>query len=161
MRCLSHVDRNGRARMVNVSVKRTTHREATVQAVLHLSPQAFEALNAQTLTKGDALTVATIAGIQAAKRTAELIPLCHPLPLDHVDVTLACDASRHAILVRATTATDAKTGIEMEAFVAATVASLTLYDMVKAMDPAATITDVQLVHKRGGQHRFDRCAQPS
>ena len=153
---LSHLDRNGRARMVDVSGKAPTRRHARVQCVMHVSPDAFEAIRRQTLKKGDPITVATLAGLQAAKRTAELIPLCHPLPIEHVDLRVTLEASTHTIRVEAQVITTAKTGIEMEAFVATAMAALTLYDMVKAVDPAATITDLQLVSKTGGKQGFKR-----
>ena len=153
---LSHLDANGRAAMVDVSAKPLTRRSAVVGAVLHLSPEAFEAIQTQRLVKGDPLTVAKIAGIQAAKQTAGLIPLCHPLPIEHLDVTFTPEASTQTVRLSAQATTTAKTGIEMEAFVAAAVAALTLYDMVKAIDPAATITDLQLLRKTGGTQGFER-----
>ena len=156
MKRLSHFDRNGRARMVDVSVKRPTRRHAQVQAVVRLSPEAFEAIQTKRLAKGDPFTVAKIAAIQAAKRTAELIPLCHPLPIEHLELNFMPDAGAHAIHLEAKATTTAKTGIELEAFVAAAIASLALYDMVKAVDPAATITDLQLIGKTGGKHVFAR-----
>ena len=170
MKRLSHLDRNGRATMVDVSAKARTHRQAQVQAIIRLSPEAFEAIQRQRLSKGDPFTVAKIAGIQAAKRTAELIPLCHPLPLDHLEVTYESDAATHSIRLVASAATTAKTGVELEAFVAAAIGALALYDMVKAIDPVATITNLQLLCKTGGKEPFTRvakqshgvpCAQPS
>ena len=156
--------------MVDVGAKGATRRQAQVQCVIHLAPEAFEAIQEQTLKKGDPFTVAQIAGIQAAKRTAELIPLCHPLPLDHLEMTYEPNAATHSIRLVASTATTAKTGVELEAFVAAAIGALALYDMVKAIDPAATITDLQLLGKAGGKEPFTRvakqphglpCAQPS
>ncbi len=156
--------------MVNVIAKSPTHRQARVQAVITLSRDAFEAIQQQSLKKGDPFTVAKIAGLQAAKRTAELIPLCHPLPIDHLEVTYESDAATHSIRLVASAATTAKTGVELEAFVAAAISSLALYDMVKAIDPAATITDLQLLCKTGGKKSFTRvatqpdgvpCVQPS
>ena len=158
MKRLSHLDRNGRATMIDVSAKAPTHRQARVQAVITLSPDAFAAIQRQSLKKGDPFTVAKIAGIQAAKRTAELIPLCHSLPLDHVEVTYESHAAAHAIRLVASTATTAKTGVELEAFVAAAIGALAIYDMVKAIDPAATITDLQLLRKTGGKEPFTRIA---
>ncbi len=142
--------------MVDVSPKVATHRQATVQCLVQLSSEAFEAIQQQTLKKGDPFTVAKIAGIQAAKRTAELIPLCHPLPIEHLEITFEPDATTHTIRLVAQATTTAKTGIEMEAFVAASVASLALYDMVKAIDPSATITDLCLLRKTGGKQGFQR-----
>ena len=147
--------------MVDVGAKVATRRQAQVQCVIHLAPEAFEAIQQQTLKKGDPFTVAKIAGIQAAKRTAELIPLCHPLPIDHLEMTYESSAATHAIRLVAHAATTAKTGVELEAFVAAAIGALALYDMVKAIDPAATITDLQLLCKTGGKEPFARCAQPS
>ena len=142
--------------MVDVGAKVATRRQAQVQCVIHLAPEAFEAIQAQRLKKGDPFTVAKIAGIQAAKRTAELIPLCHSLPLDHLDVTYESDAATHSIRLVASAATTAKTGVEMEAFVASAIGALTLYDMVKAIDSSATITDLQLLCKTGGTQSFKR-----
>ena len=142
--------------MVDVGAKGATRRQAQVQCVIHLAPEAFEAIQEQTLKKGDPFTVAQIAGIQAAKRTAELIPLCHPLPLDHLEMTYEPSAATHSIRLVASAATTAKTGVELEAFVAAAIGALALYDMVKAIDPAATITDLQLLRKTGGKQPFTR-----
>ena len=145
--------------MVDVSVKAPTRRQAHVQAIIRLSPEAFQAIEQQSLKKGDPLTVAKIAGIQAAKRTADLIPLCHPLPIEHLEVTYEPNATSHSIRLVAHAATTAKTGVELEAFVAAAIGSLALYDMVKAIDPAATITDLQLLRKTGGKEPFTRVAK--
>ena len=134
--------------MVDVSAKQPTRRSAIVGAVLRLSAEAFEAIQGQRLVKGDAFTVAKIAGIQAAKRTAELIPLCHPVPIEHLDVRFTPEPATHAIRLEAQATTTAKTGIEMEAFTAAAVAALTLYDMVKAIDPAAMISELKLIRKK-------------
>ena len=142
--------------MVDVSGKAPTRRQAEAQAVITLSSEAFEAIRRQALKKGDPFTVATLAGMQAAKRTADLIPLCHALPIEHLEVTYAAQAATRSIRLVARAATTAKTGVEMEAFVGAAIAALTLYDMVKAVDPAATITDLQLVQKTGGKRGFVR-----
>lgn len=163
MNSLTHLDHNGRARMVDVSAKSPTPRHAKVQCVVRLSPDAFQAMLQENLEKGDPFTVAKLAGIQAAKRTAELIPLCHPLPLEHLDVSFEPDPARCAIRLVAETTATTKTGVEMEAFVAASIGALALYDMVKAIDPGATITDLQLVGKTGGKQAFQgtsRCAPP-
>lgn len=146
--------------MVDVSAKRATRRQARVQTVIRLSPEAFDALQHQTLVKGDAFTVAKIAGLQAAKRTADLIPLCHPLPIEHLELVCEPDAATHTIRLVASATTTAKTGIELEAFVAAAIGAVSLYDMVKAIDPYATITDLQLLSKTGGTHPFRREAEP-
>jgi cyclic pyranopterin phosphate synthase len=146
--------------MVDVGVKPATRRQAQVSGCVRLSADAMEAIDRDRLAKGDAFTVAKIAGIQAAKRTAELIPLCHPLPIDHLDVTFAVDRGAGTIRVTAVALTTARTGIEMEAFVAASVAALALYDMVKAIDPGATITQLQLIRKTGGKRPFQRVPAP-
>ena len=161
MRQLSHLDEHGRARMVDVSGKPPTRRRSLVEGVISLSPAAYELLTQNRLEKGDALLVAKIAGIQAAKRTAELIPLCHPLPLDHVDIRFEPDGQARAIRVIGETVTRARTGVEMEAFTAVAVALLTLYDMVKSADPAAVIGPIRLLEKTGGKQNFrkeDACA---
>lgn len=161
---LSHFDGNGRARMVDVAAKRPSRRRAVVEATVRLSPEACRALSEQTLAKGDAFTVAKVAALQAAKRTDELIPLCHPLPIEHADVTFEAEPVKGRVRIRASVTTTAKTGIEMEAFVAATVGALAIYDMVKAMDPAAAISRVRLISKTGGRQPYQRepaCAQPS
>lgn len=142
--------------MIDVSAKAPAHRQAAVEGRVHLSPEAFLAIQQQSLGKGDPLTVATIAAIQAAKRTAELIPLCHPLPIDHVEAAMTLEPSTHTVRIVCHTTTTAKTGIEMEAFVGASIAALTLYDMVKAVDPSATITDLRLLNKTGGTQPFHR-----
>ena len=160
---LSHVDSNGRARMVDVRAKTPTRRAATVQAEVRLSPAAFAALRGAQAKKGDALTVAQVAGIQAAKRTDELIPLCHSLGLEHVAVSVVPDEAAGAVRIVCETATTAKTGVEMEAFVGAAVAAVAVYDMIKAVDPGATITDLQLLQKTGGTNEFHRsraCERP-
>lgn len=153
---LSHVDEHGRAGMVNVGGKTATARQATVEGFLQLSGKAFRALTSKSLKKGDAFTVAKIAGLLAAKRTADLIPLCHPLPLEHADVAFTLMPKKNSVRVQAQTATTAKTGIELEAFVAASLALLALYDMIKAVDPAATITGIRLMDKTGGKTPFWR-----
>lgn len=145
---LTHLDEHGAARMVDVSGKPVTAREAVAEGRIRMSHQALEALRHGT-AKGDAIAVARVAGIMAAKRTSELIPLCHPLPLTRVAVAFAFEAD--GVAVTATAATDGKTGVEMEALTAATVALLTLYDMAKAIDRAMVIEGVRLVRKSGGK----------
>jgi len=144
---LSHYDEGGAARMVDVSAKAATRREAEASAFVALSAEATAALEHNP--KGNVLEVARIAGIQAAKRTAELIPLCHPLPLSFVDVRI--EAAEGGVRIRATAATTAQTGVEMEAMTAASVAALTVYDMCKAADKGITIRDVRLERKSGGK----------
>jgi cyclic pyranopterin monophosphate synthase len=140
---LSHVDEAGSVRMVNVGDKPLSRRRAIAQAEVHMSPETTRRL--RDLPKGDALATAQLAGIMAAKRTSELIPLCHPLPLSGVDVTL--DVREGAVSITASAETTAQTGVEMEALTAATVAALTIYDMCKAVDKAMTIGGVRLIEK--------------
>ena len=144
---LSHFDDAGAARMVDVSAKAATRREAEASVFVTMSAEALAALPVNP--KGDALEVARIAGIQAAKRTSELIPLCHPLPLSFVDVR--AEVAEGGIAIRATAATTAQTGVEMEALTAASVAALTVYDMCKAVDKAMVIRDLRLERKTGGK----------
>jgi cyclic pyranopterin phosphate synthase len=144
---LSHFDDAGAARMVDVSAKAATRREAEASVFVTMSAEALAALPVNP--KGDALEVARIAGIQAAKRTSELIPLCHPLPLSFVDVR--AEVAEGGIAIRATAATTAQTGVEMEALTAASVAALTVYDMCKAVDKAMVICDLRLERKTGGK----------
>ena len=146
---LSHLGPDGQARMVDVGAKPVTAREAVARGRVRMSGPARRLVQAGTLKKGDAVQTARLAGIMAAKHTATLIPLCHPLPLASVDVTIAPVRDGYAIESRVRTV--AQTGVEMEALTAVAVAALTLYDMVKAVDKAMTIGDVELVSKRGGQ----------
>ena len=144
---LSHYDAGGRAAMVDVSAKQATRRSATASAFVELSAAVLAALPSNP--KGDPLEVARIAGIQAAKRTAELIPMCHPLPLTHVDVR--AEIAEGGIRIEASAATTGPTGVEMEALTAAAVAALTVYDMTKALDKGIVIRDVRLDAKTGGK----------
>lgn len=144
---LSHFDDAGRASMVDVSAKQSTCRSATASAFVELSAAVLAALPANP--KGNPLEVARIAGIQAAKRTSDLIPMCHPLPLTHVDVQM--ETAEGGVRITATAATTAPTGVEMEALTAAAVAALTIYDMTKALDKAIVIRNVQLESKSGGK----------
>jgi cyclic pyranopterin phosphate synthase len=146
---LSHIDDEGRIRMVDTSNKATTTRNAVASARVLLSPQTLEAVAAHQTPKGDPLEAARLAGIMAAKRTADLIPLCHPLPLTHIDVRATSDSE--GIYLEATVSTNAQTGVEMEALTAAAVAALTIYDMCKALDKGITITDLRLERKTGGK----------
>ena len=146
---LSHVDARGRVRMVDVGGKPETAREAVAEAVVLMSAAAIRAIRARKVKKGDPLHAARLAGIMAAKRTAEIIPLCHPLPLTNIDVDLEPRSRGYRILTRVRTV--GRTGVEMEALVAASVAALTLYDMLKAVDKAITIARVRLLEKRGGK----------
>ena len=146
---LTHLRADGSAHMVDVSDKAVTSRRATAQAVLITRADVVDAVVAGTLPKGEAVSTARIAGILAAKQTSSLIPLCHPLPISKVSVDIAGAGDRVTVL--ATVATTSVTGVEMEALTAASVAALTLYDMIKAVDKAAVITDILVREKRGGK----------
>jgi cyclic pyranopterin phosphate synthase len=148
---LTHLDDSGNARMVDVSAKEVTERRAVAQAVVRMSPETAAAVLAGDAPKGDVIGVARIAGIQAAKRTGELIPLCHPLGLDHVDVEAAVDAGAGTVTLTATASVAARTGVEMEAMTAAAVAALTIYDMVKGLERGVEIASVVLLEKSGGR----------
>jgi cyclic pyranopterin phosphate synthase len=144
---LSHYDAQGRARMVDVSAKSKTSREAEASAFVRMKPAVLRALPDNP--KGDPLEVARLAGVMAAKRTSDLIPMCHPLPLSHVDVTMrVCE---NGVAIASKVKTTAETGVEMEALVAASVAALTVYDMCKALDKGIEIRDVALERKSGGK----------
>ena len=146
---LTHVDEAGAARMVDVSGKDVTVRTATASGRVLVSPEVVALLRGGAVPKGDALAVARIAGIQAAKRTPDLVPLCHPIAIHGVDVDL--DVADDAVHVSATVRTADRTGVEMEALTSVAVAGLTMIDMVKAVDPRASITDVRLLRKSGGK----------
>ena len=146
---LSHIDENGQARMVDVGAKPVTRRVAVASGTIRMSVAALEAIRAGDAPKGDVLGTARIAGVMAAKKTAELIPLCHPLALDAVTVDFQLDAS--SIRATATVALSGRTGVEMEALTAVSVALLTIYDMAKAIDKAMVIGDIALIQKRGGK----------
>lgn len=148
---LSHVNRAGEASMVDVSAKPATPRAARAEGHIRMSAQALTAIRDNTIAKGDVLAVARVAGIQAAKRTAELIPLCHPLPLTDVQVAFAFDDARSAITCDVQVRTVAPTGVEMEAVTAVSVALLTIYDMAKSVDKAMVIEGVRLLEKSGGK----------
>ena len=146
---LTHVDESGHARMVDVSAKEVTVREARASGRVLLSADAIAALRAGQVPKGDALAVARVAGIQAAKRTPDLVPLCHPIAIHAVTVDL--QVGDRAVEIAATVRTADRTGVEMEALTSVTVAALALIDMVKAIDPAAVISDVRVESKSGGK----------
>jgi cyclic pyranopterin phosphate synthase len=148
---LSHFDKDGKAQMVDVSDKDVTERTATAAGTVTMAPETLALIMAGEVGKGDVLGTARLAGIMAAKRTAELIPLCHPLALTSVSVDLACDTARNAVDITATCRLKGRTGVEMEALTAVSVAALTVYDMCKAVDRAMTIGDVRLIHKAGGK----------
>jgi cyclic pyranopterin phosphate synthase len=140
---LSHVDESGGVRMVDVGGKPESRRRAIASARVHMAPETARRL--RELPKGDALTTAQLAGIMAAKRASELIPLCHPLPLSHVDVTL--EVAEDSVEITASAETTAQTGVEMEALVAASIAALTVYDMAKAIDKEMVVSEVRLLEK--------------
>ena len=148
---LSHVRSDGSARMVDVGDKATTQRVARATGSIRMSPATVEAIRRNALVKGDVLTVARIAGIMAAKRTAELIPLCHTIALDDVQVSAAIDDALPGVRVEATAKTSARTGVEMEAMVAVTVTLVTVYDMAKGIDREMVVSDVRLEEKSGGK----------
>lgn len=147
---MTHVGADGRATMVDVSAKPATLREAVADGVIRMRPETLAAIRANQLAKGDVLGVARIAGIMAAKRTAELIPLCHPIPLEDLQVAIETDDSLPGCRVTATARTVGRTGVEMEAMVAVSAALLTIYDMAKAIDRAMEIGQIALVRKSGG-----------
>jgi cyclic pyranopterin phosphate synthase len=148
---LTHLDSEGTARMVDVGAKEATARRAVARAVVRMSPATAARVAAGDAPKGDVLGVARIAGIHAAKRTGELIPLCHPIGLDHVDVEAELDASAGTVVLTASAAVTARTGVEMEAMTAAAVAALTVYDMVKGLERGVRIEAVELMAKSGGR----------
>ena len=148
---LTHLDEAGAARMVDVGGKAVTERRAVARATVQMSPQTAALVQAGDAPKGDVLGTARIAGVMAAKRTGELIPLCHPIGLDHVDVEADIDTASGTITLTATAGVTAKTGVEMEAMTAATVAALTVYDMVKGVERDVAIERVVLLEKSGGR----------
>ena len=148
---LTHIGPDGSARMVDVSAKDVTPRTATARGSVLMRPETLELVADGAMKKGDVLSVARLAGIMAAKRTPELIPLCHALALDQVEVKLSCDRGRGAVDIEATCRLRARTGVEMEAMTAVSVAALTVYDMCKAVDRSMRLTDIRLVHKSGGR----------
>ena len=148
---LSHMSADGSARMVDVGGKPVTRRQATAGASIRLSPEAFALARDGRLPKGDLLPVARLAGMAAAKRTADWIPLCHQLPLDRIDVAIRADEAASAFHIEAVCSAEARTGVEMEALVAVSAAALALYDMVKAVDRQAVIGPVGVIAKSGGR----------
>jgi cyclic pyranopterin phosphate synthase len=148
---LSHLDDAGRAHMVDVGEKPDTPRTAVARGEVTMRPETLALIQAGAMKKGDVLTVAQIAGVMAAKRTAEMIPLCHPLPLTHIDVQLELDANLPGVRIQATVSTTGKTGVEMEALTAVAVAALTVYDMAKAAEKTMRIQNIRLVEKHGGR----------
>ena len=151
MASFTHFDDDGRARMVDVSDKAVTERCATAQVSVLMQSETLLLILSGGVKKGDVLQVGRLAGIMAAKRTSDLIPLCHPLGLDAVEVDLVCDGERNAVDISATCRVKSRTGGEMEALTAASVAALTVYDMCKSVDRGMRITDLRLTHKAGGK----------
>ena len=147
---LSHLDAQGRASVVDVGAKPESERMAVARGEVAMQRETLEMVRTGTLKKGDLLTTAQLAGVMAAKRTAELIPLCHPLPLTHIEVQLELDDALPGVQIRAAARTTAKTGVEMEALTAVAVAALTVYDMAKAVEKTMRIQNIRLVEKRGG-----------
>lgn len=147
----THLDDEGNAVMVDVSNKQATQRTATAKGTMTMEPETMALIQAGGVKKGDVLSVAQLAGIMGAKRTPDLIPLCHPLELTSVTVDLVCDPGRNAVDITATCKLKGQTGVEMEALTAVAVAALTVYDMCKAVDRGMKITDVRLVQKAGGK----------
>jgi cyclic pyranopterin phosphate synthase len=151
MKDLSHLDAEGRARMVNVGAKEETARTARAEGSIRMSAETLAAVERNALSKGDVMAAARIAGIMAAKKTAELIPLCHPLPLTDAGVDIVVDHSLPGLRVTAWASTQGRTGVEMEALTAVSVALLTVYDMAKALDRGMEISGVRLLEKQGGK----------
>jgi cyclic pyranopterin phosphate synthase len=151
MTSLSHLDEHGRAHMVDVGAKPDTERLAVAKGDVIMLPATLALIRDGAIKKGDVMTVAQIAGIQAAKRTAELIPLCHPLPITQISVQLDLDDTLPGVQITATVRTTGKTGVEMEALTAVSVAALTIYDMAKAAEKTIHINNIRLVEKRGGK----------
>lgn len=149
---LTHLDKQGAARMVDVGDKPDSKRLAIAGGSVYMHPDTLKQIRDGNIKKGDVLTVARVAGIMGAKRTSELIPLCHPIPLNKIDVELSLDEANSAVHIRATAKTQGKTGVEMEALTAVNVAALTIYDMAKAIDREMRISDIRLLEKRGGVH---------
>ncbi len=147
---LTHLDARGRMRMVDVGEKPMTRREAIARGEVRMAPATLDAIVGGKLKKGEALAAARMAGIMAAKRTHEMIPLCHQIPLEVVEVDFGPDTANSTLQIQARAVTDARTGVEMEALVAVSVAALTIYDMAKAIDRAMVIGAIRLVAKRGG-----------
>jgi cyclic pyranopterin phosphate synthase len=148
---LTHLDESGRARMVDVGSKPDTERMAVARGEVHMLPQTLDLIQQGGLRKGDVLTVAQLAGVMAAKRTAELIPLCHPLKLTHIEVQVIPDEALPGVQIEARVRTVGKTGVEMEALTAVAVAALTVYDMAKSAEKTMRIANIRLVEKHGGQ----------
>lgn len=150
-KALSHLDRMGNAIMVDVTEKKASHRVATASATVMMSPSTLELLLNDQIPKGDVIAAARIAGILAAKKTHQLIPLCHPLALTAVSIEFKPDTERNSLTINSTVSVSGKTGVEMEALTAVSVAALTIYDMCKSVERGITISDIMLLEKRGGK----------
>ena len=148
---LTHFDKRGRAKMVDVSKKAETLREAVVRGSIHMNPKTFEKIISGEISKGDVFSVAKVAGIMAAKKTSEIIPMCHPLNLSHIEINFFPFRKESRIDIEAKVKIEAKTGVEMEGFVAVAVAGLTIYDMCKAIDRGMILSSIHLVMKKGGK----------
>lgn len=151
MKELTHFDENGRAHMVNVSDKKITHRIAVTYGEISMQPETLKLIQEGKMKKGDVLAVAQVAGIMAAKKTWELIPMCHAIPITAIDLTFTPDEQKSSITIRAKVSADWKTGVEMEALTAVSTAALTIYDMCKAVDRGMRIENIHLVEKDGGR----------
>ena len=148
---LSHIDNNGKAKMVDISNKNTNVRKASASCVVRMSSICFNAIKENTVKKGDVLTVAKIAGIQAGKKTSDIIPLCHNILIDSIDIEFIANEKENSIQIITNAVTDSKTGIEMEAITATAVSAITIYDMCKAIDKSIVIDDIKLIMKTGGK----------
>lgn len=148
----THFNEQGRAKMVDVGEKTVTKRTATAAARVLVSPETFDRIKTGGMKKGDVLTVAQIAGVMGAKRTPDLIPMCHPIQITGIDLDLSLDETRHSVEIYATVSCTGKTGVEMEALTAASTAALTVYDMCKAVQKDIVISDIRLIDKTGGVH---------
>lgn len=153
---LSHINKSGKAEMVDVSAKQNTTRTAKAYAEIKISKEVFDSIENNTVKKGDVLSIAKFAGIQAAKRTSELIPLCHNIFISKIAVELSLNYKTHCVEVRSIAKTKAQTGIEMEALTAVSVAALTVYDMCKAIDKSMIISEIKLLSKTGGKDGYSR-----
>jgi len=151
MSSFTHIDEKGQVRMVDVTDKDTTVRTATAQGIVSMNPETFEMIRNQKVKKGNVLETARIAGIMAAKRTSDLIPMCHPLTITHVQIDFYPEKASNAIRIEATVRIVGQTGVEMEALTAVSVAALTIYDMCKSYDRALTISNIRLIEKSGGK----------
>ena len=151
MQKLSHIDPHGRAAMVNITEKKETKRVAIAKGRIYMMPETLALIDAGGVKKGEVYSIARIAGIMAAKKTAELIPLCHPLPIQRVSIDLISNTSENCIDIQATASLYGRTGIEMEALTAVSISALVIFDMCKAVDKKMKVSDVRLIHKSGGK----------